>query len=198
MTVGSLVDITKTPQQENIVLDLLQWITDARDPSMKQDSERRHIMKMRGWRLQELARGLRFHQENIEPGLQEKDLREITDRPTKEIPIPEIGLQGGEKERIIEQITLQSDMKETPDLLPDTADRHQLEDQGLHYPGGEIAGLLHHPVRQAEEAETITSHEAMDQPQELWGDTTLNSQCLRLRSQSRPKEKSGSVLIRES
>ena len=101
---------------------------------MKQDSDRRHIMKMGGWRLQELARGLPFHQENIEPGLQGKDLREITDRPTKEIPIPETGLQGGEKDRIVEQITLQSDMKETPDLLPDTTDCHQLEDQQTHLP----------------------------------------------------------------
>ena len=96
-------------------------------------------------------------------------------------------------------MTLQTDIKGNPDIL----DRHLLGNQGLQEPEEKIAGLLHHPAIKSEaeaevEEEVLTSLEAMDQPREQLEGTTLNWPCLRLKLQSRPKEKSGSALIRGS
>ena len=189
-TGGLLADIRRTLHQEIIELDLLhlQWIIDVRDlPSMRQGSDKCHIMKVSGFprylHQENIEQGLRL-QPFIDPGLQMTDLREIRGLPTKEIPIPETETETDlERDQITEQITLQTDTKVNPDLLIDIPDHRLLEDPGLRYPEPDwkIAGLRHHPVSQAEEPEAITSQEAMGQHREQLVDTTLNLECLRHR-----------------
>ena len=128
------------------------------------------------WLQPDIARDL--HQENIEPGLRlhpsieaglpRKEITEITDHPT---PTREIHTERdlrenpGEKPQLTKPMTLQIDITGNPAFL----DRRLLEDPGLQEPEVKTAGLLLHPVRQAEEAveKAITSQEVMEPPQEL-------------------------------